>query len=73
MEEFRRDVQRHKPDSEYAWVHLGPIAGLPSWHQQSQPSAYPFPTNAAAALFASTHRELYPGREVEVVNVGLEP
>lgn len=63
MKEFRRDIE-HRPDSEYAWVDLGPIPGYPSWHIQSDWNSYPFPTNAAAQKFAAAHR--LPGREVAV-------
>jgi len=57
-------LQRHKPDSEYVWVVLGPIAGLPAWHQQAGTGRYPFPTVEAAELFASAHR--LDGREAVV-------
>ena len=63
MNEYRRDMQ-HKPDSEYAWVDLGPIPDLPAWHMQFQPSSYPFPTNSAAMRFAAAHQ--HPGRKVVV-------
>jgi len=63
VKEYRKDLE-HKPDSEYAWVDLGPIPDLPSWHMQFQPSSYPFPTNAAALMFAAAHR--MPGRKVAV-------
>jgi hypothetical protein len=66
VNEFRRDVQRHKPDSEYFWVELGPIPGYPDWHEQSKVSRYPFPTASAAAIFAEAH--MYPGRRVQVLD-----
>lgn len=63
MKEYRKEME-HRPDSEYAWVDLGPIPGLPDWHLQSEASTYPFPTNAAALRFAAAHRQ--PGRQVVV-------
>ncbi len=68
MEQFRRDVPRHKPDSEYFWVELGPIPGYPDWHIQSQSNRYPFPTAVAAGRFADNHAHMWPGRKVEVLN-----
>ena len=56
MNEYRRDVQKHKPDSEYARVELGPAPELPAWHIQSKPTSYQFPTNAAALKFAAAYR-----------------
>jgi len=66
MTEYRKDVT-HKPDSEYAWVELGPIPGLPEWHQQSQPSRYPFPTGVAAVKFATNNKAEWPERTIHVV------
>lgn len=66
MDEYRKDIQ-HKPDSEYAWVEMGPIPDQPDWHMRLYAhQAYPFPTNAAALLFAATHRGIHPGRSVVV-------
>jgi hypothetical protein len=65
--EYRKDIV-HRPDSEYFWVELGPIPGYPEWHVQSEVTRYPFPTLAAANLFASNHRRLWPGREIEVTD-----
>lgn len=65
MNEYRREIT-HKPDSEYAWVLLGPIPGLPEWHIQGKPTSYPFPTNEAALRFAAGCRELVAERKVEV-------
>jgi len=68
MNDYRRDI-KHKPDSEYAWVELGPIPGYPDWHLQSEPSSYPFPTNAAAVLFATRNKADWPNRDVTVVHL----
>ena len=67
MQEYRKTLT-HSPDTNYWWVELGPIEGYPDWHVQSQPTSYPFPTLAAANLFAANHRRVWPGREVEVRN-----
>lgn len=63
MSTYRREI-KHGPASEYAWVELGPIPGLPGWHIQSKPTSYPFPTNSAALQFAASHR--MEGRRIEV-------
>ena len=62
----------HKPASEYTWVELGPIPGVPGWHIQSKPTSYPFPTENAAIKFAINARLEYPGREVVVVTTDGE-
>lgn len=72
MKEFRRDVPLHKSASEYFWVELGPIAGYPSWHEQSKTARYPFPTAVAAGRFADSHAQMWPGRKVEVLHEGME-
>lgn len=61
MKEYRRDVV-HAPDSEYHWVELGPIPGLPEWHLQSGLNRYPFPKEHAAFRFAENAKATYPGR-----------
>lgn len=66
MAEFRRGLTL---DTEREWwrVRMGPIAGLPAWHEQSKASAYPFPTVEAATRFAQTHSALDPQRDVAIV------
>ena len=68
MKEYRKTIDLD-PATKYAWVHLGPIPGFPAWHIQSLPSSYPFPTNAAAALFAANNKACWPDRTVEVVHL----
>lgn len=53
-------------DTEYHWVKLGPIPGLPSWHVQSGWGQHAFPTRQAAERFAKAHE--MPGRPVELVS-----
>lgn len=65
------DINRKKVElpsgSDYWFVHLGPIPQLPEWHQKMyEHSAYPFPTEAAANLFADQHIRMYPGRDIKV-------
>ena len=49
-------------DVDYYRVELGPIPGLPDWHEQSKPSSYSFPSSEAASTFAQGHYQ--PGRSV---------
>lgn len=53
-------------EDRHHWVDLGPIPGLPSWHEQNGHSSVPFPTREAADLFASRHQELQPLRDIKV-------
>lgn len=74
MQEYRKTIE-HGPDTKYAWVQLGPIPRMnglptPSWHEQSKPSSYPFPTDAAAVRFAENNKDEWPDREVSVVFLG---
>ncbi|AHJ86685.1 hypothetical protein CRB1_74 [Mycobacterium phage CRB1] len=64
MKEYRKTIVTEDRGSTF--VELGPIAGMPSWHQQAQPSRWPFPTPEAAERFAAAARERHPGREVNV-------
>ncbi|QJD50277.1 hypothetical protein SEA_IWOKEUPLIKEDIS_74 [Mycobacterium phage Iwokeuplikedis] len=43
-------------------MEMGPKPDMPSWHEQSKPSRFPFPSPDAALRFARAHDE--PGREV---------
>lgn len=36
-------------------VSLGPIEGLPEWHEQSRVTRYSFPNLASAERFAASH------------------
>lgn len=45
-------------------VELGPIPGLPDWHQQSTPSSYPFPTTRSGMAFAKANQAAHPDRVV---------
>jgi len=65
MNEFRREI-KHGPGSLYAWVDLGAIEGYPGWHMQAALNSYPFPTDAAAHLFAMRNKEAFPSRKVTV-------
>lgn len=47
-------------------VDLGPIPGLPWWHQQSVSCSYTFPTKEAAERFAASHILQHPNREITV-------
>ena len=68
LKEYRKEIT-HDPDTTYAWVELGPIPGKPDWHQQSKRSSFPFPTNTAAALFATNNKAEYPDRQVALVHL----
>lgn len=50
----------------YFWVTLGPIPGMPAWHQQSQSNTYPFPTREAAERFAANPHHARPGRAITI-------
>lgn len=65
MHQYRKEIVLDV-DTDYAWALLGAIPGYPGWHMQSQPSKYPFPTTAAARLFATNNAAGWPGRRVEV-------
>lgn len=65
MKEYRTTLDLD-PETKYSYVEMGPIEGMPAWHEQSQPSRYPFPTPEAAERFAASHRAQYPGREINV-------
>lgn len=65
MKEYRKSIELD-PDTSYSFVEMGPIPELPSWHEQSNPSRYPFPTEKAAFTFAHSHKALHPNREVAV-------
>lgn len=66
MEPYRKKVDLPS-GSDYWFVHMGPIPNTPDWHQAMyQHQAYPFPTKAAADLFAQTHAARYPGRTITV-------
>lgn len=47
-------------------VDLGPIPGLPSWHEQSVFSSHTFPAKEAAERFAASHSLQQPNREITV-------
>jgi hypothetical protein len=48
-------------------VVMGRIPNTPGWHQKMyENNSYPFPTRAAADLFADNHRRMYPGRDIVV-------
>lgn len=66
MAEYRKNVPLNH-HTEYTWVELGPIPGLPPWHEQSKPASYPFPNEAAAVRFAHNHKASCPDRDVSVV------
>lgn len=51
-------------DGAYFYVELGPIPGVPTWHDKSNPSRWPFPTLAAALRFAEAHER--PGRDIVI-------
>ena len=53
-------------DTEYVQVDLGPIPGLPSWHEQSKHSSFTFPNREVAERFATIQRQSYPNREISV-------
>jgi hypothetical protein len=54
-------------ESKYWFVEMGPIPNRPDWHMKLYAhQAYAFPTEAAAGLFASTHKRRDPLRRVEV-------
>ncbi len=56
MNEYRKDIPL-STETEYTWVHLGPIPDMPAWHTELYAhQAYPFPTEAAAFRFANSHR-----------------
>lgn len=63
MQSYGKSLELDR-DNVYYWVTLGPIPGYPSWHEQSKPCSYPFPTEKAAKLFAENHAAAWPGREV---------
>ncbi|AGR46487.1 hypothetical protein ODIN_73 [Mycobacterium phage Odin] len=65
MKEYRKTLEL-SADTNYTFVELGPVAGMPRWHEQSQPSRWPFPSPEAAERFAAANRAQYPGREVVV-------
>ena len=66
MEPYRKQVDLPS-GSDYWFVHMGPVPNKPDWHQKLYAkSAYAFPTERAAYLFADIHREEYPGRNIEV-------
>lgn len=50
----------------YTWVELGPVPGMPKWHEQSKLSRWPFPTREAARKFARFHKDQEPGRDVVI-------
>ncbi|ALF02217.1 hypothetical protein SEA_LADYBIRD_76 [Mycobacterium phage LadyBird] len=64
MKEYRKALDLESEGSTF--VELGPIEGMPPWHQQAQPSRWPFPSKVAAERFAAGERERHPGREVNV-------
>lgn len=58
MSEYRRTIELEH--DKYHRVLLGPIPEIdgrpaPTWHEQSKPSSYPFPTLSAATRFAQGH------------------
>jgi hypothetical protein len=64
--EYRKQVEL-PTGSDYWFVHMGPVPNKPDWHQKLYDnSSYAFPTKAAAELFAKTHQDRYPGRQVYV-------
>jgi len=65
MQEYRTTTELN-PETEHTFVEMGPIPDLPAWHQQAQPSRFPFPTKEAALRFARTHSERDPGRKVVI-------
>jgi hypothetical protein len=66
MEPYRKKVDLPS-GKDYWFVHMGPVPNKPDWHQAMyRHQAYPFPTKAAAELFAQTHQERYPGRDITI-------
>ena len=68
IKEYRKLVT-HDPSTTYAWAELGPLPGYPDWHVQSKPSRYPFPTDAAAVMFATNNKAEWPARHVAVLHL----
>ena len=66
MEPYRKKVDLPS-GSDYWFVHLGPIPERPEWHKALyEKSSYPFPSEAAAKLFAQRHKNLHPNRSIEI-------
>lgn len=66
MNEYRRDVPL-STDTDYWFVDMGPIPGMPGWHQELYAhGSYPFPTLAAARLFASNHKREHWLRKISI-------
>lgn len=66
MNEFRRTIELSHT-TPYWFVEMGPSPDKPLWHQELYRfQSYPFPSEAAAQRFATTHRELYPGRTIAI-------
>lgn len=65
LPEYRKTIDLD-PNTDYTFVELGPIPELPSWHQQSNPSRFPFPTESAAFTFAKNTKYDHPNRQVVV-------
>lgn len=65
MNEYRKTLELDK-STDYTFVEMGPIPDLPRWHEQANPSRFPFPTEKAAFRFAERHKADHPAREVAV-------
>jgi hypothetical protein len=66
MKQYRKTIPLDR-EKDYWFVELGPISGMPAWHEQSKTASYPFPTAEAAKRFALAHERMWPGRRVEVI------
>ncbi|QXO13349.1 hypothetical protein SEA_TROOPER_72 [Mycobacterium phage Trooper] len=64
MKEYRTTLDLE--DKGYTYVEMGPIPELPPWHEQSQPSRWPFPSEKAGFRFAEGCKADHPNREVVV-------
>lgn len=66
MQEFRRTVELSS-DTNYWFVEMGPIPGMPGWHTKLyQSNSYPFPSEEAAKRFGMAARERDWKREISI-------
>lgn len=63
---FHEGIGFLTPGKSYGYVDMGPIPGLPDWHEQSKPSSYAFPNPESAIGFAEAHKRRDPLRYIAV-------